>query len=89
MERVICNSSAENSAIALLWPDKVKYYGLSCKNCFMLLLWWCPFKIQKRKTGSPPVDQHGLFELSIDPSKDLLDNTVPLKCSPVHIYIGI
>jgi hypothetical protein len=29
----------------------------------------------KRKTGGPPVYQHGLFELSIDPFQNSLDNT--------------
>jgi hypothetical protein len=29
----------------------------------------------KRKTFGPPVYQHGLFELSIEPSYNSLDNT--------------
>jgi hypothetical protein len=29
----------------------------------------------KRKTGRPPIYQHRLFELVIDPSKNLLNNT--------------
>jgi hypothetical protein len=32
----------------------------------------------KRKTGGPPVYQHGLFELIIDPSLNSLDNTFKL-----------
>jgi hypothetical protein len=48
------------------------------ENGFLLLSWWFPFKIQK-KMGRPPVYQHRLFELIIDPSWNLLDNTGTFK----------
>jgi hypothetical protein len=33
-----------------------------------------PLSNSRRKTGRLPVYRHGLFELSVDPSYDLLDN---------------
>jgi hypothetical protein len=54
--------------------QKSSYKSLSPENGFMLLLWWCSFKIQK-EMGRPSVCHHRLFELTIDPPKNLLENS--------------
>ncbi len=42
----------------------------------MLFLWWCPFKVQKEKqVGLQFTSTDYVFELSIDPSWNSLDNT--------------
>jgi hypothetical protein len=76
--------TAEITAVASLCLDKAIL--LIFKPLKMVFCSSCdgvPLKF-KKKSGGPPVYQHGLFECSIDPCYNSLDNTFDIVTSTSH-----